>query len=272
MNNLRWGAVARLAAVACLLPLLVGCFKYKETITILPGGNGDVVITASIPEASAAMYCDKSKVQGQVPPPISQGLIDQLMLGSPDVRVADSSVELKGDNWEYNVKVEFGSIEALSQVRYFKERHIKKEFAGGKKMKVSEDITPNLVQMARNQAKLMVDNPYAGPFMAVVDSDDFHNVTDSATMTYELVLPGAEPETSSGAKTEPRPDDVTSAAWSFTMSDLQGKKTPPNLYLTVSLPGEHGALSIVIALLLASVIGILAPAIRLIMIKTKGGA
>lgn len=271
MNNLRWRSMTRLSAIALLLPLLLGCFKYKETITVFPGGNGDVVITASIPEKAAATYCDMTKVQGEVPPPITSGLIGLLMFG-PDVQVSENDVALRGDNWEYNVKVEFGSIEALSRVKYFKDRGLKKEFTGGKKLKVSESITPNLVLMAKNQAKLMVDNPYAGPFMAVVDSDDFHNVTDDAALTYELVLPGTEPETSAGGRTEPKPDDATGASWNFTMSDLQQLKSPPSLYLTVSLPGEHGALSVVITLLLASIVGILAPAIRLIMVKTKGAA
>jgi len=271
MNNLRWRSAARLAAIASLLPLLLGCFKYKETITVLPGGNGDVVITASIPEKTASTYRDPTKVEGEVPPPVSKGLIEQFMLGSKDVRVAESDVALNGDNWEYNIKIEFGSIDALSQVRYFKERHLKKEFTGGKKLKVSEDITPTLLLMARNQAKVMVDNPYAGPFLAVVDSEDFHGA-DDASMTYEIVLPGAEPEAATGGKTEPKPDDATSASWTFAMSDLLQLKSPPNLYLTVSLPGEHGAMAVVITLLLASLVGILAPAIRLIMVKSKGAA
>lgn len=273
MRDLR--SIMRLAALAAFLPLVWGCFKYKETITIEQSGRGTVEIAASIPEktASGNVYYDNTKITGDtVPAPVPAGAIDQMLLGGKGVRVVSKNVELVDGFWEYNVKIEFTSIDDLARTKYFKGRNMTVTFVGGKQMKFSQTLRPTIIDSAREQAKLTPGFAYSAPFLNSVDDAEWLQKTAGrGTLSYGVIMPGinATAEPSGQGKIEGRPDNTTGASWEYTYSDFLPPGTLPTLGMTVDLPAEKGFMPVVVILLLASIAGILVPAARLLMIKSR---
>jgi hypothetical protein len=275
---LKLRSLARLCVLALALPLVWGCYKYKEMITIEQGGKGTVHITASIPEKSSkdVVYYDSSKITGKVPPPITAGLIENMFLGSKQVKVASRviSPEPVDGQWQYDIIVEFASVDALKLTRYFSNRAISLSFPGGRQMKFTEKLSPTLIEMAKAEAKSLPKDAYAPMFLVTASAPDFNDVVGSAEVSYGITMPGIDASVDPTAQctVAGNPDNTTTATWNYSAKDLSAMTPPPTLSMAVALPAERGFMPIVIVLLLASVVGILAPAIRLLMLKSRHSA
>ena len=163
------------------------------------------------------------------------------------------------------------NIRDLSAVRYFKGRNLTLAFSGAKELHFREDIYPSLVQMAKDEAKVVTDDAYAEGFLAVVDSPDFAKTyLESAKLSYEVVMPGID--VTSDGKTEILPDDRVRVTKEYKIADFLKTDVRQSIDIKTGLPAEKGFLPVVVILLLASVIGILVPAIRLLMLKSKGAS
>jgi len=261
---------ARLAATAALLAVLAGCFEYKESITVRPDGSGTVEITAWISEKAAQNY-RPSDLPGAAPPPVSKGVVEQLMSGSGTVNLVQHDIRLEGDRWNYRVRLDFDNVRSLSEVRYFSRRDMRLYFPSAKELGFREDISPSLFQQAKDVAKTLATDPYAKPFLAVADSANFPAVVEGATISYSVTLPGISATAPEGIVTRGEGDMFTLTR-EFKMSDFLKAGPPQLVQVTTALPAEYSFTVIVVILLLASIIGILVPAVRLIIIKTHGSA
>ena len=270
MENARWRPVARLACLAALVAALSGCFEYKEVMTVTSDGSGTVEINATLPEDVAAKF-RKGTFTDQVPAPVRAGVIQQLMTGSARVRMTFCDVTLENNVWTYSIKVEFDNVRDLSAVRYFKGRNLTFAFSAAKELHYREEIYPSLLQMAKDEAKVISDDAYAEGFLAVVDSPDFAKTyLENARLTYEVVMPGIN--VTSDGKSEILPDDRVRVTKEYKITDFLKTDVRQSMDIRTGLPAEKGFMPVVVILLLASVVGILVPAIRLLMLKSKGAS
>lgn len=271
MRSSGWWSVLRLVILTLFLPLAWGCFDYEEVITISDDGSGTVEITASIDKALADRYVDVTQYPEGPPPPVTSGIIRQsLMIGSANVKVEDVNVELKDDRWQYRVALTFSDIESLAKVTYFRPRSLKLTWEGGKRLVFGQLLKPTLVALAASQAKTATEHPYSQAFLLAVAAPDFYteNVIRS-TCNYEVVLPGIKAMSPNG-RISTRSNELVSVRWEFTAGDLKNTDSTPSLRVTSTLPAEKGFMPLVIVILLASVVGVLIPAIRLLVLKMRG--
>lgn len=267
MSKVIWGA-ARLAVVCILAAGALGCFKYRETINLQRNGSGTVEIEATIPESVAKGY--RAEDAEQVPP-VSAGYISsKLFLGSDRVDVTTSTVELRDDQWYFHVVASFKSLQDLNRVRFFRDRAMRLDPEANNKMRFAEVLKPDLIKMAKDESSRVADNPYVAYFLAVLESTtDWKTKMGTAELTYEVVMPGATASAPSG-RVEGLPEERVKATWNFTLIDVLNAQTPPGIAMVIDLPAEKGPMTLIIVLLLASMVGIVVPAIRLLMLKSKG--
>ena len=273
MTDSSWRRLLRLICLVLMLPAVYGCFEYAEVIRIKADGSGTVEINASVPEAVAATYRVGS-FSGQVPPPVSEGIVQKLMVGSRGVNISACDIELEGGVWKYNVFIDFDNVRSLAQTKYFKQRNLSLHFSSAKELHFRQDIYPSLVQMAADEAKTTAfkEYPYSKPFLAAVEAPDFKDVVANAKIRYSVVVPGIRILSGFDGDTDILSDGLISAGKDYKITDFMQANIKQLMDFRTVLPEERGFTPLVIALLLASIVGILVPAIRLLLIKARGAA
>jgi len=259
--------LARLAALALLLSALWGCLEYKEVVTVTSDGSGTVEIDATIPERIAADY-RTGTYTGKTPAPVREGVIQQWFTGSTGARITDLQVELINNVWTYRVTLDFDSIRSLARVKYFKGRNISVSYPSAKELRFRQEIWPTLLQMAKDQAKLLSDDAYVPEFLAKVDTDGFRPLLADSKLKYQVVMPGLSAQYN-GTYTLEANDNIR-ATRDLTMAVAADQTAKEVMDIRATLPPEQGFTPVVVLLLLASLAGILVTAIRLLVLKMRG--
>lgn len=260
---------ARVLAVALFALCACGCFEYNEVITLNRDGTGTATISGWI-DANVAESLYSGEEGRQVMPPVTEGIARDMSVGSEDVRVASFSCTLESGRWHYDVTIEFANLDALSDTVFFRQREMSLTYVTAKQTRFRCYIRPSLLQMARERAEKYTDNPYSEKLLAAIDSDDFKKAVADVPMTYKIVLPGVK-ISGNAARTDSDPSgDAVSAVWEYRLGDILTPDKAPRFELTMDLPEIQVYRIIVIVVLLLSLIGVLVPAIRLVILKLQG--
>ena len=266
-------AALRFALAVLVSAAAWGCFEYKEVLTLKDDGSGTVHITATVPESTAAQFRTEES-EGKTPAPVRAGVIQQMMVGTRNARLARCDVTLENGLWTYDVIVEFTNIRELTKVVYFKQRNVRVELATAKEMRFHEEIRPSLVQMAKDQAKVLTEDAYSKALLDKAEKPVFQALVESAKMTFEVVLPGigATFEGQYFIEKDERGESMIRATKEFKQSDFAPTATNPVFDVTAIMPPERGFTSLVVLLLLASLVGAVIPALRLFVLKMHRSA
>jgi len=266
LSILRSHKILGLAAAAALV--FTGCFEYTEEIEINQDGSGTLTVHATIDAEAAAGF--RGELEGEkVPPPVSIGAIRDRLVGSSQVRLQSDNIRLEGENWVYDVVVSFENIEALGSIRYLDRRNIRYGYPEPKKIRLSMRLQPDIVREALDAARTYESDPYAEKFIEAASEENFIDRVANAPMTYRVTMQGAG-GVGNADEIRPLPDDRVRGTWEYKAGEIVGKETPRELQLTATLPPERGFTPLVVIVLLASVAGILVPAIRLVILKVRG--
>ncbi|MCD6404622.1 MAG: hypothetical protein J7M19_02215 [Planctomycetes bacterium] len=260
----------RLGAVVLLGTLLCGCFEYTQEININDDGSGEVRVTAWI-DANVAGRFRADVRGGEIPAPIRKAVIRDITLGSKQVKLTDMTVVLEGDRWVYEITLAFQNAAALAKTKFFRRMHPSLDFVSTKQLRFKEGLTTTLIDIARDRAKTLNEDIYAENFLKAVDTDEFKSLVADAKLTYVVTMPGRT-ATGNSDRVEGIGDDRIRASWDFTMKNLLDQRAGSTLEITSTLPPERGFSQIVIVLLLLAVVGMLVPAIRLVILKVKGAS
>lgn len=260
----------RLGVVVLLGALLCGCFEYTQEINIKNDGSGDVRITAWI-NADVAGHFRADVHGGEIPPPIRKALVKDMTLGSKQVKLTDVTVALEGDKWVYEITLSFQNVAALAKTKFFRRMHPSLDFVSTKRLRFKEGLTTTLIDIAKDRARTLNEDVYAGKFLKAVDTDEFKSLVSDAKLTYIVNMPGRT-ATGNSDHIDVSGNDRVRATWHFTMKNLLDQKAGSAIEVTSTLPPERGFSQIVIVLLLLSVVGMLVPAIRLVILKVKGAS
>jgi hypothetical protein len=268
-------SLSRLAIVVVSALVCCGCLEYKETITFNKDGSGSVEITLSIQDSVASSFLsDEVKASGKIPPPLREPSIRSQFYGSKSVFVSTCVVPTEPENgvWKYHVKAEFDSVGSLSVTKYFKQRALLLAFSGPKELHFREDFTPSLLTMTTAEAKNLANDPYASSYLASVDAPDFAKTIQGAKLTHEVVVPGERAVQPVEGMTEVLPGGFIKVSRDFQLTDFLNKNARQYLDVKTVQPQEEGFTPVVVVLLLLSIVGILVPALRLLLLKVQGGA
>ena len=258
----------RIGAVLSAVIILCGCFEYEEEITLEKDGSGTVRIRARIDAEAAAVYQGGSTEKGQ--PPVNKGMINALSFGSRKAELGPTTIDREPKAWVYDVTLYFDDVESLANVKFFRSRKLVYRYVTAKEVRFGQSVVPTLLDLMKTQAETFQDNDYAYSFLQAIENDALKKMLAGARLTYTVIMPG----TSAVGNTSDINDlgaNKVSGQWSYTLGELAESELTERLNLRSTLPPEKGFTQLVILLLLASVVGILVTAIRLLLIKMKGG-
>ncbi|MHC4711877.1 MAG: hypothetical protein ACYTAN_01225 [Planctomycetota bacterium] len=256
-------------ALACILLALAacGCFEYTEEITLYKDGSGTVNITGWIDGKVAADFYTSDEVK-KIMPPVTKGIANAMSAGSEKVVITDFVSGLQAGQWRFEVTLEFADLDALNKVKFFNQREFSLTYVTAKQTRFRSYPKPDLLQTARDMAQVHKDNPYSKTFLEA-EEVDLRKLVAAAPIVYKVTLPGSKVR--GNAETtdhDPREGTVT-AVWEYTLDEMISQEKPPRFELTVDLPAIQLFRTAVVVLLLLSLIGILVPAIRLVVLKLQ---
>lgn len=262
----------RMSAAVLAAVVLCGCFEYTEEIDIQADGSGVVTISGWIDAGVAERFKTVDEEDSEPISPIRRGTINALTTGSANVDLDESVFELDAlaHRWNFRYTLYFDSIRALANVKFFEGRNLSLRHPSLREVRFKAGITPSLVEMAvaRAQSAAMENDAYAPGFLAASKTPDFQNLFSDTKLTYIVTMAA---ETATGApEISTLPGNRVRCTWQYTMKDLAGDEAPPALLIDAMLPAEGGFRGFVTLVLLASVVGILIPAIRLVITKIQG--
>lgn len=267
--------VSRLAGILMSAVLCCGCLEYKETLTFNKDGSGSVEITLSIQEqVSSSFLSDEVRLSGKIPPPLKEPAIRAQFYGSRAVNVSACVVPTRPEDgaWKYIIKADFENIGSLSATKYFKQRGLLLAFSGPKELHFRESFTPSLLALATAEAKNLANDPYAASYLASVDAPDFVKTLQGAKLRYEVVVPGERAVQPVEGTAEVVEGGFVKVSREFQLSDFANRNATQSLDVKSVQPEEEGFTPVVVLLLLLSIVGILVPALRLLLLKVQGGA
>ncbi len=263
------GKLSRARALACVLFALsaCGCFEYTEEIFLNKDGSGTVTITGWIDgEAARAFYA--SEEASAVMPPVSRGIANAMSAGSEKVTIADFVSTLEAGRWQFEVTLDFADLDSLNRVKFFRQREFSLTYVTAKQTRFRGYPKPTLLQTARDMAEVYRDNPYSENFLAAGETD-IRKLVAGAPVVYKVTMPGSR-VTGNAESTDrdPREGTVT-AVWEYTLGEMISQEKPPRFELTVDLPAIQLFRAAVVILLILSLVGVLVPAIRLVILKLQ---
>jgi len=268
MTRFRPLRFARALLVLVFASSLLGCFEYKEEITINDDGSGTVKISGWIDgNITAPLY--EGEEERMMPPPVGQGLAERLIVGSRKVTLTDYSMYSEGQKWVFEATIEFADLEELAKTKYFKQRKPSLTMVAAKELRYRSTIGRNLVDMAIDRSEIDKDNKYAAGFAAAMNTENFKNQVLGGKMTYSVAFKGTDATGTTDFVDAPAPNTVR-GRWEFSVPDLLDAEEPARMELVSKLPPERGFTEVVMIVLVLSVIGILVPAVRLVILKIKG--
>jgi len=254
------------AAVLCLAAC--GCFEYNEEIRLNEDGSGTVRVHGWIDYETASGFYSGAEDE-QVLPPVTAGTVKYLITGSSKVWADEVTVVPEGGKWTFDIRVSFADIDELKKTNYFRQRNPSLAFRHAKELRFSCRATPTPVEMAKDYAEVYKDNPYSEKYIEAYGGERFSRLTNQADFDYVVSMRAAD-AAGNAQSVEAVEKNRIEGRWHFEARELLDAEKTVSLDLIATLPPERGFTEIVILLLLASVAGIIIPAVRLVIPKMQG--
>ncbi len=268
-----------LAVSACVLAAmsLSGCFEYKETIDIARDGAGTVRITGWIDAKLArSFYTPLRDADKSAPsrPPISKKLATMLAGSSKKIQLTDFEIALEEGKWKFDATLKFETLKDLARIPLFKDRKPLLTYVTPKEIRYRRHLKTTLMEMVLEQAKNLksTESTYAVKFAKAMSDEKFAKEFPAnysqANLIFTVLTRGIS---ATGADKVDSPElNRIRAEWSFIAGDLAANEEGEKMEILVRLPPEKGFTEVVMVVLALSVIGILVPAIRLVIMKIQG--
>lgn len=268
-----------LAVSVCVLAAmsLSGCFEYKETIDIARDGAGTVHITGWIDAKLArSFYTPLENADEGAPhrPPISKKLANKMAGGSSNVQLTDFNIELDDGKWVFDATLKFETLKDLAKIPLFKNRKPLLTYVTPKEVSYRRHLKTTLTGLMLEVAKDLkpTENTYVVKFTGAMSDEKFAKEFAAnyaqANVIFTVLTRGTS-ATGADIVTYPELNRVR-AEWSFLAGDLAANEEGEKMEMLVRLPPEKGFTEVVMVVLALSVIGILVPAIRLVIMKIQG--
>ncbi len=259
----------RVGVVTVVCLALNGCLEYNEEIRLNPDGSGTVRVHGQIDYNAAMRYYDGPS--DPVRPPLTRAIVDSLLVGSEAVSISEISVLPEAGRWVYDITVYFSSISELARTSYFRNRAISVGLESPRELGFSASVSPTPFEVARDHAQTFRDNPYSAGFVEAYDTDQIRTHIERSRLSYLVSMRGIE-GTGTADIVQPVRGGLVEARWQFAAAAVLNGRRDARLQLTTRLPGERGFTEVVILILLASVIGIIVAAVRLVILKMQGAS
>ena len=280
MNRLYGKNLLALSVCVLAAMLLSGCFEYKETIDIARDGAGTVHITGWIDAKLArSFYTPLEDADEGAPqrPPISKKLAIKLVGGSKSVQLTDFEIGLDDGKWKFDATIKFETLKDLGRTTLFKTRKPLLTYVTPKEVRYRRHLKTTLTDLVLEVAKDLkpTENTYAVKFTGAMSDEKFAKEFAlnyaPANLIFTVLTRGASPTDATDADKVDSPElNRIRAEWSFIAGDLAANEEGEKMEILVRLPPEKGFTEVVMIVLALSVIGILVPAIRLVIMKIQG--